>query len=400
MKKQAHVIREKYNVELEVMTEVHVGNNKELLLGHDVIVFDDNAYVISMEKLFEKILRHTKGLSYSKILKLIDTEENIIQRFFKEYMIKPEEVSMKILPILDKRALSSKTIMDHIKLGDHYLIPGSEIKGLFRTAILYKFVKTNKEILKQIIESIDNLAEGYIDERNIGWSIEKVLKRSITLYYSKGSRGPITQNVDILKYLQVTDPIDYEEKSAIDSIVITKRTNPFKELIAVNPIIALNNGTRIRYELSIHEVPSKGKETHQPIRELYNKTMPELMNALKEFSLNLIEYERNLLKHLSTREAQEFYELLGNWQDEVKNENNTFYLKIGYGTGMYSKTIFMALDHGTRNKLIDTMSKLIKAKTRGRISYWDNFTLKLVGSKYNEGKIVPFGWIKLKTIKK
>ena len=124
--------------------------------------------------------------------------------------------------------------------------------------------------------------------------------------------------------------------------------------------------------------------------EKYNEVYTVFFDALRYFSLKLIDYEIRQLSKLPS--ARQFVERLKSWRGEVE-AGKAYYFKIGFGAGMYSKTIYLSLNREEQAQLIDIMSRKIRRRTRGKIHVWDTLTLKLVGSRY-PSEIVPFGWVR------
>jgi len=393
------VIRGTYDVTLEVLTRVLVGSNRDLLLGEDVIIRENKAYIINFERVIEKIL--SQGQS---ILQLSDLLSNlkrnhrtgILSTLLKTYNINLEEVAKRVVETTDNRVEKYKILKNNIVLNGVYCVPGTEIKGVMRTALIYWIVKNNIDYFRKgLLQVIDELKNGDIRDKDAGWIIEKYLKTVLRFEELNPKYRKVIHYYDVLKNIQITDPYYVNENVVLDSIVVAKRKNPFKDITSIIPAICLNKNAKMNYELNIYDKPVMPTRLHKELRELYENTIPYIWRALREYSLDLINYEKKLLRISPKNATMDFERKLNEWEKEVKSNTGVFYVKIGFGAGLYSKTIYMALPDDLKRKLEETMSFLVSRRTRGRISIWDHLTMKLVGSDHLKGKITPFAWSKI-----
>ncbi len=375
----------KYVLDLEVMTSVFIGNGKDLLLNIDLVLGDDGkAYLIDWDKILEKIpLQH--------IIRFLDRGAGNISTMLSDYGVSPAEVSSQVIPVLypisGETAGRTRKIKDHITLNNVPVVPGSSVKGVVRTSVLNNLVMlTNNEKLNRTIkESIESIIHGKKkkkrkDLKNTSSRLEEeFLKVKIPL-------GDNDYLLDILKFIQVSDPISINPKPALDAVIVAKKTG-FPRPVVTVPVIALGEKSRFRFEMNIYDLPPKGAELSPKLEKLYRETVAKISDYLKKYSIMLIDFEKNIYGHIGGS-GSSFASVLEEWRKEVEENNNTYYVKIGGYCGHYSKTIFLSLDDNLRRKLQVNMSKI-------RRRSWDTKTLKLVGSKYIVKRIVPFGWVRL-----
>ncbi|GEM_PF-3067313 len=393
------VIRETYDVTLEVLTRVLVGSNRDLLLGEDVIIRENKAYIINFERVIEKIFSQGRSiLQLSDLLSNLkrNRRTGILSTLLKTYNINLEEVAKRVVETTDNRVEKYKILKNNIVLNDVYCVPGTEIKGVMRTALIYWIVKNNIDYFRKgLLQVIDELKNGDIRDKDAGWIIEKYLKTVLRFEELNPKYRKVIHYYDVLKNIQITDPYYVNENVVLDSIVVAKRKNPFKDIISIIPAICLNRDAKMSYELNIYDEPVMPTRLHKELRDLYENTIPYIWRALREYSLDLINYEKKLLRISPKNATMDFMRKLDEWEKEVKSNTSVFYVKIGFGAGLYSKTIYMALPDDLRRKLEETMFFLVSRRTRGRISIWDHLTMKLVGSDHLKGKITPFAWSKI-----
>ncbi len=382
----------KYVLEANVVSEVFIWSGNDILVGYDIVFVNDRAYLIDHDLMASKLLE----TSSRNILGELKNVLNIglgLPGFLKKYGIRVDDISRDTLPVKDRRILMEtyRYVKDHIRMKNKPYIPGSEIKGVLRTALLNFFVGTGKIPRKTIDEIMQGLDKEIIKEKNAGWGIEKIFK--MILSYENYSRRVQQHYVDILHYLHVSDPLEMRSRYAVDTIAVVKRTDPGKTA-AIQPIIGLEEGSRFIYEVNLYrpireDASGYGTEIGK-LLEKYNEVYTVFFDALRYFSLKLIDYEIRQLSKLPS--ARQFVERLKSWRGEVE-AGKAYYFKIGFGAGMYSKTIYLSLNREEQAQLIDIMSRKIRRRTRGKIHVWDTLTLKLVGSRY-PSEIVPFGWVR------
>jgi len=392
-----HNIVKKYRLNLSVVTRALVVSGKDMLLGEDVIVIGNYAYIIDTNKLIKEIIEKTKGVHiFSKILERNTRDKGgIISTLIRDYNIDIRRVSSREIYVADRRATNYKIVKSNTVINNRYAIPGTELKGVIRTALLYWLVKENINGLRdEISKRIDELGQNLIDPKNAGWKIESLIKYILKIPKQARNRE-VTHYYDVMKNLQISDPLDINEKTVLDTLVVAKRRDPLNMIKSITPVICLSQGAEMLYELNIYKEPPVPTPIHGDIRKLYMETIPYVFKALKEYSLALIDYEKNLLAQYQSIATKDFVEKLESWRSAVSSNSNVFYIKIGFGANMYSKTIYLALPVDLREKLENAMTNIVKARSRGKITVWDHRTLKLVGSDHLRGKITPFAWSKI-----
>ncbi len=389
-------IFEKHRVYLKVMTETHIWSGDILLRNIDLIACMNNsnniiAYIIDMNKLIKSIIERNV---YNDLINAIENKN--ILKLLSRYRIDAENVALtKYRSKIEPQQLDL-TVKKHLLINNVPLIPGSEIKGLIRTAILNYMISHNIIDRSKIDNILKNLSFSE-NIKNIDLPIEMSMKRKISVG---------TPPLDLLRFVSISDPLKYSINPVLDKFITLKLIN--EEEVANEDVIALDENSVIEYELSLYHPVSKevikgvyNSKAYEELLKLYKTLLKDekelkLLDILKVFSLKLLDFEIQRFNNVKGEVDKSFISRLKEWKEKVSKSNNLFYFKIGYGAGVYSKTIFLSMDPRQRNNLINIMSSIIAAKTRGRINVWDTLTMKIVGSEYLFGKrIVPVGWVRL-----
>lgn len=394
------IFRRRIRVSVETVSETFIWSGRDLVIGYDVLFDGGKAFVVDHESLINKLIEKS-GLNGIK--KLTDTVDRgtLLINFLNKQGIDLNEVSSKTIKVKDKSIpLRKRIVKENIKTKDLSYIPASEVKGVIRTAIINYLVSTGKIPSNKVNKALSLLAsisgksgKKRISENKVATEIENCLWAKIK---DSVNDKIISLPVDIFHYLQISDPLDMKVNEAVDSIIVLKKNR--SKPIASIPAIVIDIGSRFIYTMNIYDPMSSinrsVKVSKEDISSLYQNIYSDLFKALKYFSKKLIEYEIEKLKGYGKSGIQFIYKL-ESWKREVESDL-AFYFKIGYGTGMYSKTIYLSMNEKHRSKLIKLMTQVIRRKTRNRIRVWDSLTIKASRSHYyNNNVLYPMGWIKV-----
>ncbi|ABN69423.1 CRISPR-associated RAMP protein, Csm5 family [Staphylothermus marinus F1] len=392
-------IIEKHRILLKVATETHVWSGDMFLQNVDLVVSRASwrefiAYILDMNKLTRIIIEKGKHMDLLNALK----SRNILALLSKYKLYLKNVSSATYISKIEPKILGT-FIKKNFSINNIPLIPGSELKGLIRTAILNYMITYKLIDPRAVDEALNNLSFSE-STKNIDQIIQKFIRKIIT-----ASKTPL----DLLKFVSISDPLNYNVKPIIDKYVALKLAS--LEEVASEDVVALDRDSFIEYEISIYKPVSKEYVRGQYNIKLYHEFLSlygrllrddkelKLLKVLKDFSLKMINFEIKRLDSVKANIDKSFIKQLDKWRLEVSNKNNVFYFKTGYGTGMYSKTIFLSMNPDQQKRLIRIMTNIMANKTKDRISVWDLQTMKIVGSDflYNK-KIIPVGWVRLEII--
>ncbi len=393
-----NIVYRRYRVSVDVETAVHVWSSESYVADIDYTIRNNEFLLLDYTKVVKQL--EDKGVSIAEAIASGEKLSSLITR----YGVKIEDATRDKLCVPDTivaKLKNAKEVRINIKTNNIHYIPGSELKGLIRTAILYYMVKNGFVDWKTISDQMDQILWEKKGLLMAGYPVEAILKKQVQ-YYRRGK--PLLYIIDVLMYLAVTDPLELNPKPYVEDIVVIHRTNP-SDIVADIFVEALSKGSSYSYEVyfkehvssdAISESISKGEintNLYNNLIDSYKSLYREktIFDALKTFSKDLINYEKNVLSGIGRRgySVDEIVNIMEKWLDDVEN-NRCYYLKIGFGCGHYSKTVYLALPSDLREKLVMAMSKRL-----GRI--WDHYTLRVLGSKYysNDRIVEPFGWVKI-----
>ncbi len=254
-----------------------------------------------------------------------------------------------------------------------YYIPGSSIKGCFKTAVLYYILKREKDkdpnkFVNKLRNDMNQLI-GKCEERDFSSTLlEKIFSSTIPQEWEKKGLHPNKEQLDFFRCIQITDAKlekKHKDKSA-------KIMHSFGELATTQPlniksvmVTTLVNKNEVKDKLFIGDIECFTGKARFRITldfELYNgfypidadkpfRTVEELMKIVNEFYANIWDEEKAFLEkdtsslknHIDTKTIKSFYN---------KKHIKTI-MRIGWGTGLLGMTILSLFDKttGIRQKI-------------------------------------------------
>ncbi|GEM_PF-6783623 len=167
----------KYVLEASVVSEVFIWSGNDVLVGYDIVFVNDRAYLIDHDLMASKLLETSSRNILGELKNVLDRGLSLLG-FLKKYGIRVDDISRDTLPVKDRRILMEtyRYVKDHIRMKNKPYIPGSEIKGVLRTALLNFFVSTGKIPRKTIDEIMQGLDEKIIKEKMLDGVLRKYLR--------------------------------------------------------------------------------------------------------------------------------------------------------------------------------------------------------------------------------
>lgn len=238
-------------------------------------------------------------------------------------------------------------------------IPGSSLKGVFRTALLYRILKKNQAILSSATSKISKDDPPAIQKWRKFYSHQWLQEKHVQSFALPGAKaGP---NSDILRCLTVRDayPVGKVETRVIKVNFISRMGNgtlywsqdkksPRDLFIWVEAVTA---GT-FRMELSWDNVLYSYFQKSNQGRPLPVSGLQDLLQAVKEMNDDLVSHEQGFYSRAGAAQganAHSAAEALKNWY--CSRSERLF--RVGFGSGMLSTTVGLVLDQALRQKIRD-----------------------------------------------
>ena len=365
----------------QLLTPLHVGSHTDKYTSFEYIIYQGKLYFVDENKLF--VFLKGKNL-LSKYVSEINREgPNFrIYNFLRENLGNiesnlVEDISRyKAIVETDKNFLEFRPLIRD-GWGVPY-IPGSTIKGLIRTAILYKVLKTLKDkdlkkFEKEIVEPIRRTPKEDFRKRE---PFKRLINKWLQDFQiDKKENSPHT---DWLRLIRVRDayPIFQSTTKIYEVVVFSYNGRNWQEkkdmpiFLECLPPLSL-----YQFELSLDTVLLEKFRISRKLKVVenaYPRKIEDIFETLDEFSSDLlIEEQKSFDRH----------PVLKKWYEASLSKE---IFRLGWGGGLLSKSIFLLLPEDLRklirNYLRHDRGEALAPKSRRMVKL--------------PQKLLPLGWAK------
>lgn len=326
---------------LKVLTPTFIGSGETLSPILDFVFERNQITLIDHDKLQDWLYKSKERDIYIKDLtKLAQEGKGNIGRFFIDYKLKLDDfkkISYKLAFSTEGRNDLSK-ILRRINLpilsGSGAYIPGSTIKGLLRSAFIFKFINDNGGQEKVNISK--NILDNY-DPRfsYIGEDIFRKDKKRM--------------DTDAMRFIQVTDTniVPLEKLNVFLLERITRSDSSIPQLI-----LGLSKDTEFELEINILKGLEKS-DMPDYWKELF-KDERIIIDALHSYMITLMEYEKTLVEKINNSISKSLSIFYSRYISEEKsledNKKNSCIVRIGFGKTYYFNSIGYFLTEEEKKK--------------------------------------------------
>jgi CRISPR-associated protein Csm5 len=405
--------RVRKKITMEVISPVHIGTREGKITALEFIVHQGKVHLIDETKL-GKFLRQRNLID--AFVQEAGRGPMVMDRFLRDAA---RIDTPTVIPQIASQSVpgGEPDMQDYrpfIRDGmGRVFFPGTSLKGALRTALLYRTVKKNPKINEQITVSVERDLGGTsrLPERQKKRFSEKWLQRDLLQEYllPNGKKGPDT---DILRCLTVRDaypigplktriiPIRFLSRRAEGNFYWSQgkgeRPGAPKDLgIWVEAVTEGKFSVEIGWDQRLFEIFGNDNPKRLPV-----SGMEDLLSAAHDMSKDLCSHEgdffrrktklppgttvRDLLRvgGLSLSEPESSAGMLSAWYG--RNAGPLF--RIGFGSGMLSTTVNLALPAELRGKIRDAC---------GHSRPGDPAPKSRRVWRKSETEVLPMGWMKI-----
>ena len=263
------------------------------------------------------------------------------------------------------RLTGKEKILEHIKVAGRPYVPGSSLKGLVRTAVLWKYLKERGRVVR-------NPNELRRVEKELFGDPHRDVMRFITFRDSK--------------------PADVRSLAVYEIAVMTERRRG--DALRLEPknfrIYAecLKPGAEVEMEVFTKTKLDKLEDRLRSIIRGWDEKKEYVENwkaIVTEFSKHVVEVEREFFSHRNGREFDDVLKFLDTIERRIEEGRTVF--RLGFSTGWLWKTVGSLLSRDDRVRVAGTLRL-----NRGRRGEDFPKTRRVVMS--NEKRYLP-GWIEI-----
>ncbi len=365
----------------QLLTPLHIGGYVEKYTPFEYLVCQQELYFINENRLFA-FLREKNLLSkYVSEINLYGPEFHIY-KFLKENL---GDINVELLENISRDRAKVETDKEFLEFrplirdgwGVPY-IPGSAIKGLIRTAVLYKILKTLKQRAPrqfeiEIIDKIKNVLPEACKRRE---PFKGLINKWLQDFKIEGKKN--SPHTDWLRLIRIRDvyPVFRSTTRIYEVVILSHNGRKWQEKEDVSIFLeCLPLSSIYQFALSMDTVllerfniPRKLKI----VEDAYPRKIEDVFEALDEFS-----------RDLCTEEQKSFdgYPSLKQWYERSLTKR---IFCLGWEGGLLSKTIFLLLPEElrklVRNNLRHDRGEALTPKSRRMIKL--------------KQKMLPLGWAK------
>lgn len=356
---------------LKTLNPLHIGGKTQELTPLEAVVFDGGCYVVDESRLSRSLLEHNKLDNLSLEINKQGPRFNL-ESFLWSLRLLNNNFLKKSSAYWCTTSVSSTPRRVRPFIRDAYgcpFVPGSSIKGVMRTAVIYGILKKMKkenpeDFQRRFIGVIKRkLQEFYSAEewkrykpwfkentkRNMAGMIEQSIMQGFGLPVSgsSGRRAPTGQQRDIMRAVKVSDtlPLDKNALSLVEAQVLSLRNNNDVYLKTPVYVEVMPPGTELEFNITLDENIlddfDKGARGNLPFSGL-----EDIMTLLGDFAADVWDFERSYWDNVNgpgSNEMVDFY------------RQKPAGLRVGWGSGLGGASLLLLLPEDLRRELRDAL---------------------------------------------
>lgn len=387
-------------LELELLTPLHIGAGGQPLLGNYDVVADTQRgryYLIDLDRLItERMTEEQLARGQDpRVDNLITPQEweayaRAILRGPSGQQIAPESRERWTLLPFERNA------------SGHPYLPGSSFKGALRTALAYHFLRDQLRQQHQVKQSArltdTPVGKQLRDQLNKNRKSREWFARPLETLLFQQSEG-FDPNHDLLRVVRPSDskPLP-PDATVVEQVGIYQLRG--QELRLLSPkhrwlVETLPEKTRLRLRLDFDFGPF-GARRGLPEDRRAAVDLPMLLRACREFAYRLVSLEVQTLSRDTRSAVRSFYQSLA--QEIKQAKHDEAYLQLGWGTGWRAKTIGPLLELSTVEDGLEFLDALIRNLRLDRTGHGRPFPRTRRFVERQGRPVFPLGWVRVRVV--
>ena len=385
-------MKQKYK--LETVTPVHIGSG-EILNHIDGCYVNGRWYHINLDKVLEHPTTDVNALTSE-----MSRRDFRWQRYLQNYDTDLSELSAYSLPC--QQSPETGEIREAIKsIGNRPYIPGSTLKGAFRTTLLSYMIDMDDTLFQDKLEYLEKLAQ---QPPRGNPRTQTPAKRIESDAFGKDP------NHDFMRVLQVSDTEPLASDSLEIGVAWTVTLNQNNQLVQ-----KIDNGQE--YKNFVQQIQTKQRFTFTL------KTDEFLLREKEKEQLGFSQQQEDMLKDIAEICRSETHAYMENEQvffddynfPEIVNTYDTliqintslsegeFLLQLGWGTGFHANTVTSAFtdsEDASEKLLMDLRERFRLGESRSQRGHYDEREYPKTRRILYRGQnpFAPLGWVKISPV--
>ncbi len=353
-------LRNSLCMDLHVISPIHIGTREGRLGATEFVAGGGKVYLIDEDRLGRFLV--SKNLVDAFVLEVRKGPFQMAQFIKKNAKLRiPEDLHMVCSMSIPGGDPSMQDFRPFTRDGSGTIyIPGTSLKGVFRTAILYRLLNQDLEFRKSSNSRIGQDPEGEINKRRKFYSEQWLQKEHLESFDLPGGKKG-SPNVDILRCLTVRDaypvgpvrtqvvPIKFLSRLSNGTFYWSQDRKHGKDLsIWVECVTEGTFRLEMLWAADLYETfMSHNKGVAFPVSNLQ-----DVLDAVREMNEALVKHELAFYGSATgggNSDAPGAAKALLEWYKTLENQT----LRVGFGSGMLSTTVGLALEESMRQKIRD-----------------------------------------------
>lgn len=367
MKTSNHIFNN-YNLSIETITPLHIGSGQMLSSVGDFLITNNKIRYLDTEKISKFLVENEKIEAYlQKILNTPTGFNNEAELSEIDFEIESAVLYEIELGSNNLNVLNNNILHRFIDANGRKYIPGSSVKGMIKTVLLFQYLKDNRTVLSNIEKEILSKSllekkEFFSDLKAMWKSYENEVFNSKEFNNLRFNDSPYLSN-DKLQVEQVKRQhlfnVDSEGLDWLSETVKSETVFPVRMQLC--PAFSLNQSA------------------------LNLPVITGLFKLINDYSTSMIDFEIKMLDLTSFCDKSVVIQKLTEIKAEILNSNNQWAIcRLGKGKTIYFNTIWSLLSETTINLIVE--------KLRGEEEGNALFPATRVLTVNNE----MFGWIRIR----
>ncbi len=378
----------KYELQIETISPVSIGNGDTLSPLSDYLIDEEEIFYIDRQKLESYLEDDSRLLEIftSGVYNVSNKNKfNFLKNFIKhELQEEPETISKYSVPVYKNRSQNPVELHTIEKSVNRPYIPGSTLKGAFKWAMLYQYIKKNNKI-DSLIRTINNPAHTRKSERDKEREIERDFQKIENELFGNIRNGTVKRMP--FSMFKISDSQPAKKNAHVYEFVRehlrkgTKVISQFRE--------ALNNEI-LDFKISISDAFK-----HKNLLFLNNEEPFGLFKIINATVSDIIKFEMKTIENSNIGIETDSYikgDLLDFYEDileRINNNNNEIaFLPIGFAKNYFLNSIGLLIKQKDEEAFIN-MRKILRMGKRGQLFF--PVTRYVCFSE----PFIPAGWVKI-----
>jgi len=324
-------------VKIEAITPLHVGSGEQLSSVGDFFTTQNTVYFIDNDRLMQPIARAGRMDEYVNSILETGIGLDFYEVLEKKWGIVLSDFSKRELPLRQayRKPSNNDILYMHARTAGKPYLPGSSLKGVFRTALLYRFLQDD-------FEAFDALAD-YLCEK--GARPDKYFFAALARRFEKDYFSP-----DLFRNLRLTDssPVDDEHIAVVQMQRVSFHEESESGASGVDWLSeCIMPGAELFFECSLRALGKRNGDFLPGLSDFTIKALFEVLNAYTEQQINL---EIDLLekKHQNKALSVVLIEKLKHLLQEVRSAKclplqGEAIVRLGKGKTLFYQTLLPLL---------------------------------------------------------